>query len=84
MSLKRPLISFLSGIKTQTSAAPRSFGERRAFQLGERLNKAIKERRLWSAVEHSADNPVATYAQQKGEMVGRTIGRLSIDAKKDV
>ncbi len=84
MSLKRPLISFLSGIQAQSKGTLHSFGERRAQQLGERLNKAIRERRLWTAVEHTADNPVSTYAQAKGEMVERTIGRLSTDAKKDV
>lgn len=51
--------------------------------MEDRLNKAIGERRTLARAEAAADNPLKTTIGLRGDMVGRKIGRLQEELKKD-
>jgi hypothetical protein len=83
MALKIPLPSVLAGLRLTTpTQAPRTFGEERSVQLNQRLNRALRERRTWKAVENTAAAPIDSTAQAKGEQTARSIDRLLHEIKE--
>lgn len=84
MSLKKPLTSVLAGLRrTALAQAPRTFGEQRSLQLNQRLDRALRKRRTWKAVENTAAAPIDSIAQAKGEQTARSIDRLLHEIKND-
>lgn len=84
MALKKPLTSVLANLRLTTpTQAPRTFGEQRSLQLNQRLDRALRERRTWKAVETTAAAPIDSIAQAKGEQTARSIDRLVHEIKKD-
>ncbi|MBP7774488.1 hypothetical protein KA078_01720 [Candidatus Woesebacteria bacterium] len=84
MPLKKPLASVLAGLRLAAPAqAPRTFGEQRSQQLNQRLDRALRERKTWKAVENTAAAPIDSIAQAKGEQTARSIDRLLHEIKND-
>lgn len=84
MPLKKPLTSVLAGLQLAApTQAPRTFGEQRSLQLNQRLDRALRERIVWKAVENSAAAPIDSIAQAKGERTARSIDRLIQEIKND-
>ena len=79
--MRRLLFNIISG--AFKNRKPTTFGESRAVKMEDRLNRAITERRTLARAEAAADNPLKTTIGLRGEMVGRKIGRLQEELKKD-
>lgn len=80
--MRKPLFSFFK--KTDESAKP-TFGQKRAEQLAQRLDKAITDRRKLFRAEAAAEDPLKTTYMHKSLQVERKIDRLTAensDAKK--
>lgn len=84
MTLRRPLISILKGLSpVQSSRTATTFGEHRSQLLNNRLSQAVRERRMWKAVENVTESPMDSVAKIKGEMAVRKIDRLTNEVKSE-
>lgn len=79
--MKRPLSSVIASLGTQKRAS--TFGQARAEKFKEHLQKAVTERRNLYRAEAAADAPLDATLHERGEVVGRKIGRLQEALKTD-
>lgn len=59
-----------------------TFGQKRAQQLNERLEKAVSERRKLYRAEAVAEDPLRSSYTQKAAQVERKISRLTTEVSK--
>lgn len=81
VTMKRPLMSVINSLVQKTQAS--TFAQVRAEKYQERLQKAISERRNLYRAEAAADAPLDATLHERGEVVGRKIGRLQEALKTD-
>lgn len=81
--MRKPLLSFFNFSPSQSK--PPTFGQKRAEQLTERVDKAITDRRKLFRAEAASDDPLKSTYAHKGDLAERKIDRLTAelsDAKK--
>lgn len=70
-----------------TVSEPTTFGQKRAEDFSKRYQKKIEERRKLARAQHAAgavpDKELETAFAQKGERVGRDIGRMQDEINQD-
>lgn len=74
MKIRKPLFSVISSAPQQNK--PATFGSYRAERMGQRLEKAISERKTLARAEAAASDPLNAHIQNRGNLVGNKIGRL--------
>jgi hypothetical protein len=75
--MRKPLSSFFN-IGNSQPAKP-TFGQKRAEQISERMDKAIGERRKLARAEYAAEDPLKTTYGQKSDLVERKIDRITAE-----
>ncbi len=81
--MRKPLFSFFN-LGNSQPAKP-TFGQKRAEQISQRMDKAITDRRKLARAEYAAPEPLKTTYGQKSDLAERKIDRITaelLDAKK--
>lgn len=76
MKFLKPLLSLGSAVRKPMAPKPTSFGEKRAQQMNQSLNKAINERKTLLKKEFASPDPLDKIYQHKGYQLDAKIRKL--------